>query len=531
MSSQPMQSKKYRKPRRAHMAHHHLTYNTDEVRDLYGVTANTVSNWVKIGLPCYRADKNLFRGCDLNEFHDWQRKRRQHHMSPHEVYCFTCKEARSALVCEAWINADGPQTFFAIQCVECGRSAQKFISADDIPQYQRLLNQKNNGERLDYNTSSLPSDFGNLVRFEARASNASNLKMLYAYQKHLEAKRFDPKTVLSAMAHIASYLDYIGGRNIEKSTLEQVSQFKSHLFSRVTKNNQPVSASTITHTLASLKSLYLWMRDKHDGPDLAEYFVPDRRIKNAMYETKERSIPTVEELSKLIADMPHGTFYELRDRAVLAFLFLTGVRIAALLSLKRKHIDTTERSTFQDPNEVDTKNSKTIHVKWFPVPAFVEQCFLEYWEAYCAITEDNNAPLFPKAYNRISLPDNTLVRVEPLRTQQKVRDIIREACERSDVTAFHPHQIRKTLAIMRLQLNLTAKQNKAFSQNLGHERIETTDQHYSKLSRDEQFAAMEKIPRFGEERSERDKLAAMVRTAPDGIMPALKAILEFAGSN
>jgi hypothetical protein len=82
----------------------------------------------------------------------------------------------------------------------------------------------------------------------------------------------------------------------------------------------------------------------------------------------------------------------------------------------------------------------------------------------------------------------------------------------------------------RLQLNLTAKQNKAFSQNLGHERIETTDQHYSKLSRDEQFAAMEKIPRFGEERSERDKLAAMVRTAPDGIMPALKAILEFAGS-
>jgi integrase/recombinase XerD len=56
--------------------------------------------------------------------------------------------------------------------------------------------------------------------------------------------------------------------------------------------------------------------------------------------------------------MPAGTDIERRNRALIAFTWLTGVRDGALASLRVKHVNLDQACVYQDPREVRTKNSK-----------------------------------------------------------------------------------------------------------------------------------------------------------------------------
>jgi integrase len=54
--------------------------------------------------------------------------------------------------------------------------------------------------------------------------------------------------------------------------------------------------------------------------------------------------------------MPAVSDIERRNRALVAFTWLTGIRDGALASLKIKHVNVTEGRVNQDPREVKTKN-------------------------------------------------------------------------------------------------------------------------------------------------------------------------------
>jgi site-specific recombinase XerC len=59
----------------------------------------------------------------------------------------------------------------------------------------------------------------------------------------------------------------------------------------------------------------------------------------------------------------------MRDRAVFALLCLTGIRVAALTSLRVKHVNLADKSVTQNPREVATKFGKhidTFFAKGFP---------------------------------------------------------------------------------------------------------------------------------------------------------------------
>ena len=58
--------------------------------------------------------------------------------------------------------------------------------------------------------------------------------------------------------------------------------------------------------------------------------------------------------------MPAGSEIERRDRALIAFTILTGVRDGAMASLKLKHVDIEEGQVDQDARDVNTKFSKTF---------------------------------------------------------------------------------------------------------------------------------------------------------------------------
>lgn len=86
-------------------------------------------------------------------------------------------------------------------------------------------------------------------------------------------------------------------------------------------------------------------------------------------------------------------------------------------------------------------------------------------------------------------PDEVL----PLLDQGTVRKIIKRACNTVELPYFNPHALRKTLALMGDDLCKNTKQRKAWSQNLGHEKMATTDQYYGKLEVADQFAALNSL--------------------------------------
>ena len=67
-------------------------------------------------------------------------------------------------------------------------------------------------------------------------------------------------------------------------------------------------------------------------------------------------------------------------------------------------------------------------------------------------------------------------------TARPIRDIFRDAFERVDLPYFNPHSFRHTLADLGQRLCKTPEELKAWSQNLGHERMLTTWTSYGTVA-------------------------------------------------
>jgi integrase/recombinase XerD len=99
--------------------------------------------------------------------------------------------------------------------------------------------------------------------------------------------------------------------------------------------------------------------------------------------------------------MPSNADLERRNRALIAFMLLTGARDSAIASMKLKHVDVVVGSVFQDAREVRTKFSKTFITYFFPVGAEIRQIVADWvrflreeklWSPDEGDTESNEDP-------------------------------------------------------------------------------------------------------------------------------------------
>ncbi len=76
--------------------------------------------------------------------------------------------------------------------------------------------------------------------------------------------------------------------------------------------------------------------------------------------------------------MPTVTVVERRDRAIIAFLFLTGSRDDAATTLRLCHVDLVEGCVHFDGRDVRTKRSKSFTTWFFPVGDDVRQIVVDW---------------------------------------------------------------------------------------------------------------------------------------------------------
>jgi integrase len=267
--------------------------------------------------------------------------------------------------------------------------------------------------------------------------------------------------------------------------------FKSHLNEqRNPRSNKPLSASTKHTTLGALKAFFLWLADQPGYRSAvsysdAEYFNASEHDRAVASAKREQVAPTPEQILRVLRSMPTTTEIDLRNRALVAFVFLTGMRDGAVASTKLKHVDLADGSVFQDARDMRTKFSKTFRTWFFPVGDEVRQIvedWVQYLREQAAWGQDD--PLFPAT--QIARGSSTKFEASGLAREHwssasPIRQIFRTAFEGAGLSYFNPHSFRKTLALLGEQLCHGPEEFKAWSQNIGHEDVMTTLRSYGEV--------------------------------------------------
>jgi integrase/recombinase XerD len=233
--------------------------------------------------------------------------------------------------------------------------------------------------------------------------NAANERIKRRYFDHLRHARGLSDASIDPVAQALSLFEsYTKARDFKRFHIEQAKGFKRALANRVSeRTQQPLSKATVHSTLMALKAFFQWLsREPGYKRTLtysdAEYFnltAGETRVATAR---RAERVPSIEQILHVLQAMPTKTAVERRDRALIAFILLTGMRDRAIASLRLKHVDLEAGSVFQDAREVQTKFSKTFTSTFFPVSEEVRAIVVE-WIRYVTIELlwGPDDPLFP----------------------------------------------------------------------------------------------------------------------------------------
>ena len=325
-----------------------------------------------------------------------------------------------------------------------------------------------------------------------KGHNPANERIKRRYFAFLkEAKRHGEPTVDAAAKALNRFEEYTRYRDFKAFHFEQAIAFKKHLAEqRAQQSGEKLSKATLHATLTQLKRFFQWLawqpgyKSRVQYAD-AEYFNlsdKDARIATAK---RQQSVPTLEQIKHVINTMPAGTEIERRNRALMAFTLLTGARDRAIASLKLKHVDLVGSCVIQDAREVNTKFSKTFSTFFFPVEEEIRSIVTD-WVFYLRNEKlwGNDDPLFPatqvvlgsdRQFTAAGLARDHWSNASPIRA------IFREAFVSAGLPYFHPHSFRNTLVQLGQRVCKTPEQFKAWSQNLGHEKVLTTFLSYGEV--------------------------------------------------
>jgi integrase len=310
------------------------------------------------------------------------------------------------------------------------------------------------------------------------------LKRQYAeFLKHADGKA--EQTIRQIEKAIQRYELFTGHADFATFNQQRARSFKGELA------GQNLSKATILSTLTSLKRFFGWLaiqpgyKSKINLSDVEFLSLSERDIRAAKAPA-DRAIPTLEQVLHVVESMAADTPIQKRNRALIAFIAITGTRDGAAVTLRLKHFDPGRNLVIQNPNEVRTKFSKRICTFLLPVDDWLKAIFLDW--VHCLKTDllfGNDDPLFPKT--AIALDENDCFKAAGLSRDfwanaTPVRDIFRAAFVAAGLPYFSPHTFRHMLMQIAYQRKLTPAQLKAWSQNLGHESLLTSLTSYGSIS-------------------------------------------------
>lgn len=314
--------------------------------------------------------------------------------------------------------------------------------------------------------------------------NWLEVKKYLAYQ--IEIKQVAEKTAAAQWSRLRHLLDWAGDLPFS-GVISKRPTFPAYTESLISNRGLPFSAAHLTALFKTCRAFLVWARQEHPVRykpvelNWIQSLRPSRGRSEAS-ELQTRTLYTLEDVVRLV-NVPASTTAQRRTRAAVAFLFLSGMRVGAFVTLPIKCVDIAQFKVIQAPAMgVHTKNSKAAVTWLLNIPELIA-VILE-WD------REIRRVLPPDAYWYAHLSrfgELTTERPKGNRDEvrHEVRDCLVDLCARAGIDYLSPHKLRHGFAVHSLKRAKTVAQLKAVSQNLMHSNMGITDGIYGRLVDDD----------------------------------------------
>lgn len=315
--------------------------------------------------------------------------------------------------------------------------------------------------------------------------NIKNIKTKRKYIDWLiEARGLAESTSDKMIRSVDLYEEFTGYKDFNTFSLEKAKDFKKWLRCRKYKS-KPLAFNSYRTYLIHLKTFFEWLITQPGykskiTSDSLEYLRITKKESRVVAQNSIRKFPYMEYVRNLADSIEGQNDVQLRNRALISFAFLTGMRDGAIVSLPLKSIDMDKLIVFQNPvYGVKTKFSKTIYSKIFNFDEKLLKYFTDWHQHLLEIGFSSNDPVFPRSKssqgeNSLSFEEST--EIEPVfwESTSSMRDIFKKTAIAADLPYYRPHAFRHSAIYYALKITRNGDEYKAVSQNFGHEDVSTT---------------------------------------------------------
>lgn len=284
------------------------------------------------------------------------------------------------------------------------------------------------------------------------------------------------------------------------------------VFPRYLADQGELSGNYQSKLLEICRAFFAWARgcypDNYPG---AAYVETLRPVTDQQGTVQERELYTLDDLLRLAA-VPVQNLTEQRNRAAACFLFLSGMRATAFVTLPLLAVDVSSYEVRQWPSlGVQTKNRKaaTTYLLQSPQVAPLLEVVRE-WDTLVRRSLEPSAPWYAllESTGESFAAEQTPGRS---RTQNLARHLER-LCQQAGIEYRSPHKFRHGFAVYGLSLCKTMEDFKAVSQNLMHAQMGTTDAVYSALLNNQVATRIAALGKTAAPTDEEQRIQALVQS-------------------
>ena len=311
--------------------------------------------------------------------------------------------------------------------------------------------------------------------------NKANWKIIKTYLDYRE--HVDQITIGSLKAertYTRYILEWAGENAFQKVQTLRPTLPEYMLHARLDGKEGRLSAIHIKKVLGTTRHLFSWMADHYRGcRGIQQSWIKTIKAKRLTVIPQNKDYVSFEEILA-ISKAPVVNLVEKRIRAAAVFLYLSGMRISAFISLSIDAVDISKRIVIQDPNHgVRTKNRKYGITYLLDIPELL--AIVQDWDTEIRESLPNGGFWFPPF-----LPDSGEINPNVLKIGEH-----REVLATKNLRAWmlkiglpyrSPHKFRHGHIHYGLNNAQSIADFKAVSLNAMHSSMEITDQFYSILN-------------------------------------------------
>lgn len=339
------------------------------------------------------------------------------------------------------------------------------------------------------------------------------------------AKGLSLTTIKGVEKAIWEWEDFTNMADFKEFNEDMAIGFKQELLQRKNSSSgKTLALSTCLHYLNALSEFFLWLAGQPGyksriSPDKIAYLKLDRKQSKMATEPAVVEYPSFEQVKAVVSAIKIEDEVDLRDRALISFTLLSGMRVEAIMSLPLKCVDLENMEIHQDPKQgVRTKFSKRNKSTLFNFDSTLTT-YIKEWAEFLIREKlfSPQDPFFPSTKVE-QKSENDLVfvanKVHPQfwKSTTCIRDVFQKRFNEADIKYFPPHSFRHLAIRMAFGRCTTAEELKAVSQNFGHENVGTTMLTYGTIREDEVSGIIKRMDFSGEYKPNREEIEQAIAT-------------------